>query len=206
MKVIQLAVGGFDNNYSYLVLDENNIGVLIDPTGNKEIIKSEIAKYDAKIILQLLTHRHPDHVENVPYFKEKGIPFLQFEDYVKERGFMVGNLLIKIILTPGHTSDSVCILIENNLFTGDTLFVRGVGTTAYGGNTLQLQQSLQSLFNLDQKIIVWPGHNYGGENATLGECLKNSHIMPSEKTIEKIHKKVDEYNSKQEEKFDNPTK
>ena len=204
MKVIQLAVGGFDNNYSYLVLDENNIGLLIDATGDKKVIENAIAKYNAKIILQLLTHRHPDHVELVPYFKERGIPFLQFEDFIKERGFMVGSFMVKIILTPGHTSDSVCILIGNNLFTGDTLFVQGVGTTAYGGNDLQLQKSLQSLFKLDQKIIVWPGHNYGGENSTLAIALANAHLRPSEKTIKKIHKKVEDYNSNQKEKFGKP--
>jgi hydroxyacylglutathione hydrolase len=205
MKVIQLAVGGFDNNYSYLVLDENNIGVLIDPTGNKEIIENAIKKYDAKIILQLLTHRHPDHIENVPYFKEKGIPFLQFEDFVKERGFMVGSLLVRVIFTPGHTSDSVCFKIRNNLFTGDTLFVQGVGTTAYGGNEELLSKSLQSLFELNQEIIVWPGHNYGGEKATLATALANAHLRPSKDTIKKIHKKVDDYNLKQKEKFDKPS-
>jgi hydroxyacylglutathione hydrolase len=201
MDVIQLSVGGFDNNYSYLVLDENKMGVLIDATGNKKVIEKAIVKHGAKVILQLLTHRHPDHVENVPYFKEQGIPFLQFEDFLKELGFMVGNLLVKTILTPGHTSDSVCILIGNNLFTGDTLFVKGVGNTGYGGDEEQLKESLQSLFKLDQEIIVWPGHNYGGEYAPLSECLKNSHIRPSEKTLKLIDKKACEYNEKMQNGF-----
>ena len=194
MKVVQIDVGGFDNNYSYLVLDNNNVGVLIDATGDKEKIELAIKENKATIVLQLLTHRHPDHIENVPYFKEKGYPFLQIEDYQKTPGFKVGDLLVKTIFTPGHTSDSVCFLIEDNLFTGDTLFVKGIGTTDYGGDAPQLKKSLDSLTKLDQEIIVWPGHNYGGKNSTLKVALNNSHLAPSKETLDAIKKKVEEYN------------
>jgi hydroxyacylglutathione hydrolase len=193
MKIIQLNVGGFDNNYSYLIYDKNHVGLLIDPTGNKEIIEKTIKKQGVKVALQLITHRHPDHVELIPYFKEKGIPFLQFEDFLKDSGFMVGDLLIKVIFTPGHTSDSVCFLIENNLFTGDTLFAKGVGTTSYGGNKEKQEESLKKLDKLDKEIIIWPGHNYNGSKTTLGKALYFAHKKPSEKIIKKIKTKIEEY-------------
>jgi hydroxyacylglutathione hydrolase len=193
IKILQLAVGGFDKNFSYLIYDENKIAVLIDPTGDKEIIEKAIKENSLEVILQLLTHRHPDHTELVPYFKEKGIPFLQYEDFLKESGFRVGSILIKTIFTPGHTSDSVCFLIEENLFTGDTLFVKGVGTTAYGGDEKKLHNSLNKLETLPKDMIVWPGHNYNGNKTTLGDALKFAHKKPSEKVLEEIKKKVKEY-------------
>jgi glyoxylase-like metal-dependent hydrolase (beta-lactamase superfamily II) len=193
MKIVQLNVGGFDNNYSYLIFDENNVGLLIDPTGNKEIIEKTIKKYGVLIALQLITHRHPDHVELVPHFKEKGVPFLQFEDFIKEPGFLVGSILVKVIFTPGHTSDSVCFLIENNLFTVDTLFVKGIGTTDYGGNKKEQEKSLKKLEILNKKIIVWPGHNYNGEKTTLREALSFVHKKPSKKTLDKIKKNIEKY-------------
>ncbi len=196
MKVIQIDVGGFDNNFSYLVVGENNEAILIDATGNKEAIEEEIQKNNLKVTLQLITHRHPDHTEFVPYFKSKGIPFLQYEDFLKERGFMVGSLLVKVIFTPGHTSDSVCFLIENNLFTGDTLFVKGVGTTNYGGNEEKLEESLNLLETLDSKIKMWPGHNYGGKNSLLGKALRNSHVKPNKEFLKDLHKRISDYENK----------
>lgn len=193
MKVIQIDVGGFDNNFSYLVIGENNEAILIDATGNKELIEKEIQKNNLKVILQLITHRHPDHTELVPYFKSKGIPFLQYEDFKKEAGFIVANLLVKVIFTPGHTSDGVCFLIENNLFTGDTLFVKGVGSTDFGGNEKQLENSLNLLETLKPEINIWPGHNYGGKSVLLGEALRNSHKKPSKETLQKIKKRVEDY-------------
>jgi glyoxylase-like metal-dependent hydrolase (beta-lactamase superfamily II) len=83
------------------------------------------------------------------------------------------------------------------LFSGDTLFVKGVGTTAYGGNDEELRESIEFLFSLDKKIILWPGHNYGGEFAELGTALKNSHLKPNARIHEKIRQMVLEYESKQ---------
>lgn len=193
MKIIQIDVGGFDNNFSYLIFDENKVGLLIDPTGNKDLIEKTIKKHEVIVALQLITHRHPDHVELVPLFKEKGIPFLQFEDFIKESGFLVGSLLVKVIFTPGHTSDSVCFLIENNLFTGDTIFAKGVGTTAYGGNQELLKESLQKLDSLDKKIVVWPGHNYNGAKTTLGKALSHINKKPSKKARNELKKKIKDY-------------
>ena len=205
MEIGQLEVGGFDNNYTYIISNENKDCIIIDPTGSKKVIDSYLKENSLKPILQLITHAHPDHIENVGYYaEEKKVPLKSFNELKKENEFVISNIKIKVIFTPGHTFDSVCFLIENNLFTGDTLFVQGVGTTAYGGNEEELETSLQQLFELDQGIIVWPGHNYGGKNSTLAQALANAHLRPSKETLELIHKKVDEYNSKSEKGFDKP--
>ena len=193
MKVIQIPVGGFDNNFSYLVVGENKESILIDATGSKLAIDSVIRSKKLKVVLMLFTHSHPDHIELLPYYREKGIRVKYFEDLKKETTFSAVGLSVETIFTPGHTKDSVCFKIRNNLFTGDTLFVKGVGTTAYGGDDDELKKTLQELFKLPQKSIVWPGHDYGGAKATLSESLANAHLKPSEKTLLEIKKKVKNY-------------
>jgi len=206
VKIIQLQVGGFDNNFSYIVIGEKKHSkdvLLIDPTGERSIIENKIKEMDLKVVLQALTHNHPDHCELVDYFKLKGVQTLlpsskklgEFEE--KD----VCGFRARFIHTPGHTSDCVCIQIENNLFTGDTLFARGAGNTQYGGNDKEQEETIAFLSQLDQNLIIWPGHNYGGEKCTLGEALKNANIMPSKKVLDLIAGKVKEYNAKAKRKL-----
>jgi glyoxylase-like metal-dependent hydrolase (beta-lactamase superfamily II) len=206
MKIAQLNVGGFDNNFTYIIIGENNECILIDPTGSKNVINAYLKQHSLKPILQLITHAHPDHIENIDYYaEEKKVPLKSFNELKKEKIIKICGIKIEVLFTPGHTEDSVCFKIENNIFTGDTLFVKGVGTTAYGGDDAVLANSLQSLFKLDQEIILWPGHDYGGVTSTLREALANSHIAPSKETLNLIHKKVADYNKGQKLPFDGPT-
>ncbi len=78
----------------------------------------------------------------------------------------VGELKIKVLDTPGHTSDSLCFYIEDMLFTGDTLFIRGNGRSDFqNGDAGELYDSITSkLFTLPDETIVWPGHDYKGEH------------------------------------------
>lgn len=197
MKIIQILVKGFDNNFSYLIIGKNNESILIDPTGELLKIQKEIENNKTKVIGLLLTHSHPDHCELVDYFSKNAKVFFPSEGKVGESTLIkLANLEIKLIHLPGHTKDSVGYLIENNIFLGDTLFCKGVGTTDYGGNKLQLKESLDFLCTLEKNITLWPGHNYGGENCTLSQALNYSHIHPSDKALEKIDKMVKEYELK----------
>ena len=190
-------VGGFDNNFSYLIIGKNSESILIDPTGDLTKIEEEIKKNKAKLIGVFLTHSHPDHCELVEYFSKNTKVFFPKEGKIGELELIeIAGLNINLIHLPGHTKDSVVYLVENNLFSGDTLFCKGVGTTAYGGNIEELKNSLNFLFTLDKNILLWPGHNYGGESSTLIKALEYSHIHPSEKALEKIHKMVHDYESK----------
>jgi len=208
LKIIQLNVKGFDNNFSYIIFEDLNKSrecVVIDPTGEKEIIENALKENNLSPKIVLLTHLHPDHTELTEYFESKGVEIFTPKpksfcetDFLEKIG-----LKIKIIHTPGHTKESVCYQIGDNLFSGDTLFVRGVGTTAYGGNNSELEETLAFLSTLNQKLKLWPGHNYGGNSSTLKEALNNSHLKPSKKILELIKKKVEEYNKKcvQHKKF-----
>ena len=95
----------------------------------------------------------------------------------KEQKFNVGNIIFKIIHTPGHTQGGLCFLAENNLFTGDTLFVGDSGRTDLkGGDRSTLGVSLRKImFSLPEDTIVWPGHDYGiTKTSTLGWERRNN--------------------------------
>ncbi|MCI5222957.1 MAG: MBL fold metallo-hydrolase, partial [Candidatus Electrothrix sp. AR4] len=81
-----------------------------------------------------------------------------------------GKEVLTVIHTPGHTPGGVCIYHTNDCFTGDTLFVGGVGRTDFpGGSMPELTRSIRErLLTLPQETIVWPGHGYGGSKSTIG--------------------------------------
>jgi glyoxylase-like metal-dependent hydrolase (beta-lactamase superfamily II) len=96
----------------------------------------------------LITHNHYDHVGNINIFPNAKIP------NKKE----IEESRIKIIKTPGHTSDSVCFLYNRILFSGDTLFHNGIGRTDLPtGDEEQIEESLKKLENTDYDILC-PGH------------------------------------------------
>ena len=77
----------------------------------------------------------------------------------------LGKLTVEFIHTPGHTPGAVCLLVENNLFTGDTLFVGAVGRTDLPGGSMEiLLKSIEDkLLPLPGDTIIWPGHDYGDQ-------------------------------------------
>ncbi|MDD4818489.1 MAG: hydroxyacylglutathione hydrolase family protein [Victivallaceae bacterium] len=160
-EVIQLAVGGFDKNFSYLLV-RNGRAALVDPTG--DLRKIEDARRGFELDFILLTHRHPDHTANLNHFP--GTPVFEFANLTDgEKIPLGGDGEIKAIFTPGHSRDSVCYLAGDALFTGDTLFVDYIGF----GKAEQLFNSLKRLKKLPDATTVWPGHDYGhAPHSTIG--------------------------------------
>ena len=77
---------------------------------------------------------------------------------------------MSFIHTPGHSPDSMCVLVNNNLVSGDTLFVGKVGGTASPEEARVEFESLKRLMVLEDSINVWPGHDYGVRpSSTIGE-------------------------------------
>lgn len=78
----------------------------------------------------------------------------------------VGEIKVKVLDTPGHTNDSLCFYIEDMVFTGDTLFIRGNGRSDFqNGDAGELYDSItKQLFTLPDETVVWPGHDYKGEH------------------------------------------
>ncbi len=153
-EVKQIAVGGFDHNFSYL-LAGNGHAALVDPTGDWTKLESALDGVTPDFIL--LTHRHPDHTGNIDRFP--GVPVLGFAELTDGEKIPLGDdgAAIKAIFTPGHSRDSVCYLAGGELFTGDVLFVDYVGF----GKAEQTFNSLKRLKKLPDATRIWPGHDYG---------------------------------------------
>ena len=190
---IQSFEGGYDRNFSYLLTCLETItSVIVD--ASLELIRLQpFQKSKPKAIL--ITHSHHDHIRYVseyikayPEIKIIGHPksklnniskinFLPTNDYSI---YKVGNLNIRTIHTPGHYYDSVCFLVENIIFTGDTLFVGRTGRTlSIGSNVSDLYKSVyKKLLKLPGDTIIYPGHNYGSRpTITISENIINSNLL-----------------------------
>jgi len=171
----QLKVGGFDSNFSYIVADElTKEAVVVDPCGNLEEILESIKKEKLKVKYIVNTHGHSDHTEGNKEMSsitgakivchEEDAPSVNPDIKVKDGDILrVGNLEIRVIHTPGHTPGSICLLVENILLTGDTLFVGYCGRAdGPGGSAEKLYHSLFcKIGSLPDDTLVYPGHDYG---------------------------------------------
>jgi glyoxylase-like metal-dependent hydrolase (beta-lactamase superfamily II) len=91
-----------------------------------------------------------------------------------------GNSKLKVLHTPGHSKDSICLIGDGKLFSGDTLFVGNCGRIDLpGGSAKELYHSLfDVLYSLDDELIMYPGHNYGNsEVSTIGQEKTTNMIM-----------------------------
>ena len=178
LNMKHLALGAYQTN-CYLVWDENSSAcVVIDPGYEAKTVLLEAKKLGKEISAILLTHGHFDHVGAVKdlaaetdckvYLCAEDLSMppqmtagpLYYTDTYAEGDFVEeAGLSFKVIHTPGHTPGSVCLLCENALFSGDTLFWGSCGRTDLpGGNWATIQKSLKRLAALSGDYDVYPGH------------------------------------------------
>ena len=175
--------------------------IVIDWGGDFELVNKFIEENNLNLNFVLNTHGHFDHIMaddevqkklGVPIYAHKddkeliaylpvqlemfgvteGIEAPQIDDWIEEGSALkFGNYEIKVIHTPGHSQGSVCYLIGNNLFSGDTLFRECVGRTdfPYGSHQKLIKSIKEKLFVLDDEIKVYPGH---GDETTIGHEKK----------------------------------
>ena len=184
IKIRTLPLGAYQTN-TYLVWEENSPTCLvIDPGYEPDTILDEAKKLGKEITAVLLTHGHFDHVGGVRELAaETGCPVYLHEaelsmppqmtagplfytntygegDFVEAAG-----LSFKVLHTPGHTPGSICLLCENAMFSGDTLFWGSCGRTDLpGGSWATIRKSLLRLADLSGDYDVYPGH---GDATTL---------------------------------------
>lgn len=178
--IFQQVKAGGDRNFGYIVGDENKEEcAIIDPSFAPESFIELASKLKLKIVYVICTHSHSDHSEGCSAIKQKtGAQIVMHKlspfraDVLVDDGDMirVGDIELRVIHTPGHTQDSICILAGNKLMTGDTLFVGKIGGT---DNDRSAKIEFDSLFNklmkLDDSIEVYPGHDYGvAPSSTIG--------------------------------------
>ncbi len=93
--------------------------------------------------------------------KERQLNNCQADEFLKEKDkIKIGSVFLEVIHTPGHTSGSICLLGDNFIFTGDTLFENGYGRTDLpGGSDEQMRSSLKRLSELLKPgMTIYPGH------------------------------------------------
>jgi glyoxylase-like metal-dependent hydrolase (beta-lactamase superfamily II) len=197
-------------NFVYLIgCQETREAGVVDPAWDAPAIMRMAQASNLNIRHILLTHGHPDHVnaleplleatdarvyihkDEVEYMREAARSFGMSTEFMNRRSgnfqevsdghsISVGGLRIQCLHTPGHSPGSQCFLVENCLFSGDTLFVDACGRVDLpGGEPEKMWWSLnQKLRGLDDNITVYPGHDYGGSpKSTIGEQKETNPYM-----------------------------
>ncbi len=179
------------DNFSYIIADEEvKEAAVVDSSFNaSEIIKTLNAK-KFKLKYLINTHGHSDHTagnaELTAMFHPKTVTHklskVNFDIAVEDGDVLsVGKIPIRVIYTPGHTLDSICLLVNNRkLLTGDTLFVGECGRTDFpGGSSKSMYDSLfNRLMKLDDSVEVYPGHDYGSKpSSTIGEEKASNYTL-----------------------------
>ncbi len=189
MIVRQLAVGTMQN-FVYLLADETSKeAMVIDSGWETEPIVGQVARDDVHVKYAVATHNHFDHTSTLRELAGKlGAKVVAHEnspishDLSVEDGYILslGQKSVRVIYTPGHTEDSICLYDGENLFTGDTLFIGNCGRTDLpGGSSEKMFESLHNvILKLPPETVVYPGHDYGdvplrklGEEAQLNPTL-----------------------------------
>lgn len=193
MKIKILAMGSIGTN-CYVISDDAGTTAIIDCDGDPRPLFDYIAQNNLNPTHILLTHGHADHIGSVDLVKEKyGCKVLAAKEempvltdpaancslyaggeltlipdaFVADGDVVtVGDLKFQVMLTPGHTMGSLCYLLEDNIFSGDTLFQGSCGRTDLAtGDWGTILRSLKRLRDLPGDYTVYPGH---GPSTTLG--------------------------------------
>lgn len=195
----QIKVGEYDN-FCYIIADiKTKKCAIIDPSFNPEEVIAEVSANGFHTVYIINTHDHRDHTagnEAVIKAADDKVEIVLHSSSIKADikvndgdKLSLGDLSLEIIHTPGHTKDSICILVEGQLVTGDTLFVGKVGGTNSREAALQEFASLTKLMALDDKIVVWPGHDYGNKlSSTVKEERESNPFCRRLDNFEKFYR------------------
>ena len=196
MIIEKIIVGDFFTNCYIVGCEKEKVCGIIDPGSEGEKIKEIIESKNLKPIMIINTHGHFDHIGannffdlpvyihkedfeflkdpeknlssffSFPYVCKNEVIKLEEKDVIK-----IGNLNLLVLHTPGHTPGSICLKIENILFTGDTIFAYGIGRTDFPeGDEEKLIKSIkEKIFILNDDIRILPGH---GEISDLKNIKK----------------------------------
>lgn len=169
---------------------KERVCVAIDPELDKADEYVDLASFfGSKILYAIDTHTHADHNSACKVMRERfGIRVIMhraadapYVDICVEDGqdIRFGQQSLKVIYTPGHTQDAMCLLFTDRIFTGDTLLIGGCGRTDLpGGNAEAQYQSLLKLKAFADDIRVYPGHDYREAVSSLGdEKQRNARML-----------------------------
>ena len=177
------------STYTYLIASsKGREALVIDPVlDNVEEYLNLLTELDLKLVKVIDTHIHADHVTGAGKLRNEtkcatimgeNSPADTVEIKVKDEEIIkLDNLNIKALYTPGHTSDSYSFLMNNYLFSGDTLLINGTGRTDFqNGNSKDAYNSIfNKLLKLPDETLLYPAHDYKGEKvSTIGKEKKQN--------------------------------
>ena len=175
------------STYTYLIASaKGREAVIIDPVlENVDEYINILKEFNLKLVKVIDTHIHADHITGASKLKKatscmilmgEHTPAETVEIKVKDEEIIkLDQLEIKALHTPGHTSDSFSFLMNNYLFSGDTLLINGTGRTDFqNGNAKDAYDSIfNKLLKLPDETLLYPAHDYKGENvSTIGKEKK----------------------------------
>lgn len=196
MQIKSIPAGIYGANCYILMDEDTKESAVIDPGGDADVLIKAIKDMSANPKYILLTHGHTDHTGGVLDLKQEfKVPvYLNEADYemIKSGEYIYGDINgkvdsfindgdilklgakeIKVIHTPGHTPGGVCFLVDNTVFTGDTLFAGSIGRTDFGGGDFEtiIKSIKEKLMMLPGEVVVLSGH--GGQSTIGRERIQN---------------------------------
>lgn len=179
--------------YTYIVGDAQTkeIAIIDSVRDHFERYRLMIQQEGWKLRYLLETHVHADHITaagplqdlfpeaQIGVYQGAGLksPFLPLQDGTL---ITVGSIEIKVLHTPGHTTDDLSFLIDGNrLLTGDTMLINSCGRTDFqAGDSGKMHESLNRLARLAPDTLVYPGHDYQGRFvSSIQEQLTNNKLL-----------------------------
>ena len=177
------------STYTYIVASgKGREALIIDPVIEHTYIYTNLLNdLDLRLVKVIDTHIHADHISAMAELKERTncqtimgehskseVVNLKVKDNDK---IIIDGINLEALYTPGHTDDSYCFLMNDRIFTGDTLLINGTGRTDFQNGSAS--EAYDSLFNkvlkLPEETLVYPAHDYkGNQFSTIGNEKKNN--------------------------------
>ena len=177
------------STYTYIVAsDKGREALIIDPVlEHTSIYTNLLNDLDLRLVKVIDTHIHADHISAMAELKERTqcqtimgehskseVVSLKVKDNEK---ISIDGVNLEALYTPGHTDDSYCFVMQDRIFTGDTLLINGTGRTDFQNGSSS--EAYDSLFNivlkLPEETLVYPAHDYKGKKfSTIGGEKKNN--------------------------------
>ena len=177
------------STYTYIVASgKGREALIIDPVIEHTYIYTDLLNdLDLRLVKVIDTHIHADHISAMAELKERTncqavmgehskseVVNLKVKDNDK---IIIDGINLEALYTPGHTDDSYCFLMNDRIFTGDTLLINGTGRTDFQNGSSS--EAYDSLFNkvlkLPEETLVYPAHDdKGNQFSTIGSEKKNN--------------------------------
>ena len=194
------------STYTYIIASgKGRESLIIDPVieNTNEYLKV-LKELDLKLVKVIDTHIHADHISGLNELNkqtncvrvmgeksESEVIDIRLKENEKVK---IENIELKTIYTPGHTECSYCFLMNDRVFTGDTLLINGSGRTDFQGGSAvaQYDSIFNKLLKLPEKTMVYPAHDYNGKTSSTIENEKNNNPRLQVNSVEEYKKIMDD--------------